>query len=160
MCVSHSVVSDFLWLYGLYPPRLLCPWNSPGKNTGMCCHSLLQGIFPIQGSSLSLPHCRQILYLLRHQESAPLSSFNYSQATEWINCSSLTPFLAFLIPLPLSKGSQALLCMLHTAQSQGFHSHHKQVTAAKPHLIPSSAPLHRCRAFAPLKVPRYNYRYH
>ena len=31
------------------PPRLLCPWNSPGKNTGVGCHSLLQGIFPSQG---------------------------------------------------------------------------------------------------------------
>ena len=36
--------------YGLQPARLLCPWNSPGKNTGVGCHSLLQGIFPTQGS--------------------------------------------------------------------------------------------------------------
>ena len=34
--------------------RLLCPWNSPGKNTGMDCHSLLQGIFLIQGSNPGL----------------------------------------------------------------------------------------------------------
>ena len=41
-CVlSHSVVSDSLWPHGLYPTRLLCPWNSPGKNIGMCCHFLL-----------------------------------------------------------------------------------------------------------------------
>ena len=33
----------------LYPARLLCPWNFPGKNTGMGCHFLLQGIFPTQG---------------------------------------------------------------------------------------------------------------
>ena len=32
------------------PPRLLCPWNSPGQNTGVSCHSLLQGIFLTQGS--------------------------------------------------------------------------------------------------------------
>ena len=32
------------------PPRLLCPWNSPGKNTGVGSHSLLQGIFLSQGS--------------------------------------------------------------------------------------------------------------
>ena len=38
------------------------PWDSPGKNTGAGCHSLLQGIFPIQGSNLGLLHCRQILY--------------------------------------------------------------------------------------------------
>ena len=38
------------------PARLLCPWDSPGKNTGVGCHSLLQGIFPTQGSVLSLLH--------------------------------------------------------------------------------------------------------
>ena len=35
--------------------------DSPGKNTGMSCHALLQGIFPTQGLNLGLPHCRQIL---------------------------------------------------------------------------------------------------
>ena len=34
----------------LFKSRLLCPWNSPGKNTGVACHSLPQGIFPTQGS--------------------------------------------------------------------------------------------------------------
>ena len=43
--------------------------DSPGKNTGVGCHSLFQGIFPIQGSNPSLPHCRQILYHLSQQES-------------------------------------------------------------------------------------------
>ena len=41
--------------------------NSPGKNTGVGYHSLLQGLFPTQGSNSSLPHCRQILYHLSHQ---------------------------------------------------------------------------------------------
>ena len=41
----------------------------PGKNTGGGCHSLLQGIFTIQGSNPCLPHCRQILYHLSHQGS-------------------------------------------------------------------------------------------
>ena len=45
---SHSVVSDSLWSHGLYAARLLCPWNSPGKNTGVGSHSLLQGIFHTQ----------------------------------------------------------------------------------------------------------------
>ena len=36
-----SVMSDFLWSYGLWPSRLLCPWDSPGKNTGVGCHFLL-----------------------------------------------------------------------------------------------------------------------
>ena len=40
----------------------------PGKNTGAGCHSLLQGNFPTQGLNPGLPHCRQILYHLSHQE--------------------------------------------------------------------------------------------
>ena len=47
--------------------RLLCPWDSLGKNTGEGCHSLLQGILPTQGSNPGLLHCRQILYHLSHQ---------------------------------------------------------------------------------------------
>ena len=44
VCVlSCSVMSNSLWLYGLYPTRLRCPCNSPGKNTGVGCHALLQG---------------------------------------------------------------------------------------------------------------------
>ena len=46
----------------------LCPQNSPGKKTGVCCHSLLQGIFPTQGSHPGLLHCRQILYQMSHHE--------------------------------------------------------------------------------------------
>ena len=41
--------------------------DSPGKNTGVGCHALLQGIFLTQGSNLGLPRCRQILYSLSHQ---------------------------------------------------------------------------------------------
>ena len=58
---SCLVVSDSLRPHELQPARLLCPWDSPGKNTGVGCHALLQGIFPIQGLNLGLLHCRQIL---------------------------------------------------------------------------------------------------
>ena len=47
-----------------------CPWNSPAKNTGVGCHSLLRGIFPTQGLNLHLLHCRGILYHLSHQGSS------------------------------------------------------------------------------------------
>ena len=43
--------------------------HSPGKNTGVGCHVLLQGIFPTQGSDLDLLHCRWSLYCLSHQGS-------------------------------------------------------------------------------------------
>ena len=52
--------------YGSQPIRLLCPWNSPGKNSGVGCHALLQRIFPTQGSNAGLLHRRQILYCLSH----------------------------------------------------------------------------------------------
>ena len=45
--------------YGLYPARLLCPWDSPGKSTGMGCHVLLRGIFPTQRSN---PHLWHLLH--------------------------------------------------------------------------------------------------
>ena len=44
--------------------RLLCPWDFPGKDTRVGCHSLFQGIFQTQGLSLRFLHCRQILYHL------------------------------------------------------------------------------------------------
>ena len=53
--------------------QALCPWDSPGKNTGVGCYFLLQGIFPTQGSNPGLPHCRQTLYPLSHQGSPIIS---------------------------------------------------------------------------------------
>ena len=64
VCESHSVLSDSLQPCGLYSP-----WNSPGHNTGVGSLSLLQGIFPTQGSNPGLPHCRWILYQLSYKGS-------------------------------------------------------------------------------------------
>ena len=66
---------------------LLCPWNSLGKNTGVGSHSLLQGIFLIQGSNSGLLHCRWILYHLSHHQ--------FSSA-QWLSCIQLfaTPWTA------------------------------------------------------------------
>ena len=50
-----------LWTYS--------PWSSPGQNTGVGSHSLLQEIFPTQESNPGLLHCRWILYQLSHQGS-------------------------------------------------------------------------------------------
>ena len=58
-------MSDSLWPHGLYSP-----WNSPGQNTRVGRHSLLQGNFPMQGLNPGLPHCRQILYQMSHQGSS------------------------------------------------------------------------------------------
>ena len=47
--LGHSVRSYSLRPHGLQPARLLGPWDSPGKNSGVGCHALVQGIFPTQG---------------------------------------------------------------------------------------------------------------
>ena len=63
-------MSDSLRPHG--PARLLCPWDSPGKNTGVGCHSLLQGIFAAQGWNSGLLNCRQVLYHLHYHRSPKL----------------------------------------------------------------------------------------
>ena len=87
---SHSVVSHSLWPHGLYSP-----WNSPGQNTGVGSLSLLQGIFPTQGLSPGLLHCRQILYQLEPQGkpkntgvgSPSLLPWTFlAQESNWVSC--------------------------------------------------------------------------
>ena len=58
-----------LWPHVLQPTCLLCPWDSPGKNTGVGCNFLLQGIFPTQGLDLCLLHWRADSLPLTHQGS-------------------------------------------------------------------------------------------
>ena len=59
----HAQLLSRVWLFlqphGLQPTRLLCPWDFPGKNIGVDCHALLQGIFLTQGSN---PHLLCLLY--------------------------------------------------------------------------------------------------
>ena len=91
--VSHSVVPNSLRLHGLQPTRLLCPWDFPGKDIGLGCHFLLQGIFPAQGSNPGLLHCRQILYWVSYKGSpllllgpyhfCPLSSPSLHEMFPW-----------------------------------------------------------------------------
>ena len=67
--LSH--VQLFVIPWTVWPTRLLCPWDFQGKNTGMGCHFLLQGIFPIQGLNLGLlclcatweAHCLMIAFV-------------------------------------------------------------------------------------------------
>ena len=71
-CFSHVQLFATPWKTPLWSARFLCLWNSPGKNTGVGCHFLLQGIFPTQGMNwhhLHLLYWRQILYLMSHQRN-------------------------------------------------------------------------------------------
>ena len=79
---SRSVVSNSLQPHGLYSP-----WNSPGQYTGVGSLSLLQGIFPIQGWNPGLPHCRWILYQLRHKGSPRILewvAYPFARGSSWL----------------------------------------------------------------------------
>ena len=64
MYVKVAQSCPTLWRHELYSP-----WNATGQSTGMGNLSLLQGIFPTQGSNPGLLHCRRILYQLSHRGS-------------------------------------------------------------------------------------------
>ena len=82
---SHSAVPNSL------RPIHCSPWDSPGQNTGIGSRSLLQWVYPTQGSNPGLPPCRQILYHLSHQGSPgvlewvayPFSSRSSWQVSNW-----------------------------------------------------------------------------
>ena len=80
---THSVVSD-----SLRPLRLYSAWNSPGQNTRVGSLSLLQGIFPTQGTKRSLLHCRQILYQQSYHGSPPKGDTvaAWARKQAWASC--------------------------------------------------------------------------
>ena len=74
---SRSILSNSCDTMDCSPPGssvhgILRPWDSPGKNTAVGSHFLLQGIFPTQESNPGLLHCRQILYQLSYEKSPEL----------------------------------------------------------------------------------------
>ena len=89
------------------PPGSAVHGDSPGKNTGVGCHALLQGILPTQGLNPGLQHCRRILYCLSHQG---ISSTNYPPY--WRICKTLCLCFVywacfFFFSLSLSKRDKA-----------------------------------------------------
>ena len=90
---SHSVVSDSLQPYS--------PRNSPGQNTGVGSHSLLQGIVPTQGSHPHLPNCRRILYQLSHQGSPQMWELDHNEGWALNNWCFWTMVLEKILESPL-----------------------------------------------------------
>ena len=81
ICVCAQLLSH-VWLFETLwdPGRLHCPWNFPGKNTGACCHFLLQGIFPTQGSNLCLQRllfCRRVFPLRKMFSVVPYLEWTF-----------------------------------------------------------------------------------
>ena len=111
---------------------VLCPWDSPGKNTGVGCHFLLQGIFPTQGSNPGLPHCRQILYHLSHQERprCPLMLAQQPWGRKRKPCEW---------PTYQNQEDPAQRCVSASTQEEVGHSHWEKVRSPKDlHLIMAS----------------------
>ena len=79
--VAQAQSCQTLQLHGIYSP-----WNSPGQNTEVGSLSLLQGIFPTQGSNPGIPHCGQILYQLSHKGSPHIKLFNHLFNKCWFDC--------------------------------------------------------------------------
>ena len=102
MCVSCSAESKSLWPQGLCPTRFLCPWNSPGKNTGVGCYSLLQGIFLTQGSNPTSPEAPALLQILyqatreAHQGNLKVNRVTLLFFSGWANQKSFLFFLLIL----------------------------------------------------------------
>ena len=67
LCLVTQLCLTFCDSMDCSPPGSSVHGNSPGKDTGLGCHALLQGIFPTQGKNPGLLHCRRILYHLSHQ---------------------------------------------------------------------------------------------
>ena len=149
--VSRSVVSDALRHYVLYLARLLCPWNSPGKNTGVGSCPRLQGIFPSQGSNLGFPHCRQILYCLSHQRSPEVYRYSckLGMRSDLISC-CLCPF-PFFSPILSSRHCQWLIhiALMHS-ESAAKNSHTSISSAIGEGMIPSPGGCPKSQ------IPRYD----
>ena len=108
------------WRSSCSPPGSSVRGESPGKNSGVGCHALLQGILPTQGSNPGLPHCRWILYHLSHQGSPrilewvayPFSRGSF-QSRNWTGVSCITVIFFTLWATREALSSQYLPVITH-----------------------------------------------
>ena len=103
--VSHSVVCGSLQAHGLWPVRLLYPWDSPGKNIGVDCHVFLQVIFLTQESNPGFLHCRQVLYCLSHQASPAWFMYTFDELLQTVSSMSIK-YLCFKMQKTKNKVSK------------------------------------------------------
>ena len=120
LCVLCLVTSG-VWLFATLPGSSVHR-DSPGKNAGVCCHTLLQGIFPTQGSNPGLPHCRRILYHLSHQWSPRILewvAYPSSRGSSWPRNRTRVSCIAscFFTSWATSEAPESALLFLNTNQS-------------------------------------------
>ena len=131
---GHSVMPNPLQPHGLGPARLLCPWNSPGKNTEVGSHSLLQDIFPIQGSNPGLPYSRRILY---HQQRInwikPKKIQTPSRNLQGFTWSNNHQNLGVFLKISLAYPSASLLPTFEHIKPIPLHGLHKAFSSLFTH---------------------------
>ena len=109
-------MSDSLQPHGLYPARLLHPWDFPSKNSGVGCHFLLQGIFPTQELN---PHLLCFLHWL--VDSLPLSHLGSPSNiyTNFFVCSKLVEVMEFQLSYFKSWKMMLWKCCIQYASKFG-----------------------------------------
>ena len=130
--LSCSVMSYFLQPHGLQPAGLLCHEDSPGKNTAVGCHALLQGIFLTQELNPGLPHCRQIPYHLSHQGNPRILEWvtypfsrGSSRPRNWTGVSCITDSLPAELPgKPKHIVYERVICRIFHFVLAGFRMHY------------------------------------
>ena len=126
--------------------------DSPGKNTGVGCHALLQELFPTQGSNPGLPHCMWILYQLSHKGSpepqgsyqgSPLLNIKFTELSLacWTSAFRVSLRVLFFSFLGIIHGDEASLISLLRKEKRG-----KEVQWQLPKLLH----LHRIQAVGPV----------
>ena len=106
---SHYVMSNSLQTHGLQPTRLLCPSDVSGKNSGVGCYFLLQGIFPTLGLNPSLLNCKWILFSLSHRGCQRISR---ERSVIFLNSVSQSKYLLYNLPLVCKLPSCSSICFL------------------------------------------------
>ena len=113
MKVLVLICSDSVKPQGLQPSRLLCPWDFPGKNTGVGCYFLLQETFLNQGSNPGLQHCRQILYCL---SQCPHSQWHKEANSDVLNPRSVVILFCSTFLIPRNRQEESRLTSIDAGQ--------------------------------------------
>ena len=120
----------------------LCAWNSLGKNTGVGCPSLLQGIVLTQGLNPGLLHCRQILYHLSHQKCG--NNFNnIAYVAQWVQFSPVTQ-------------SCPTLCNSMDCSAPRFPIHHQLLELAQTYVHPVGDAIQPSHPLSSPSPPAFN----
>ena len=130
-------MSNSLWPHKQSPTRPLCPWNSPGKNTGVGCHFLLPGIFPTR---------TEPMFPALQVDSLPLRCLGSPYLVRWAFCCPLlwtTSYIIILenLPKPCSEASwwkrdsEIIVCLYQSILSLSLCIYAKQDDPASRDVI-------------------------